>query len=256
LEHIGMLWTSHVQSMYLNEVSPTKTHYMCCNPSFGLATKAKGLQRCGVRGSPRVTSHTPGSVGKCEGVNPHTPKATPTLGDGVPMDSQNFKEKFEGSKLNGLWRSLYHWKALETLISKMGSHCSFGHLKHKLWPKERPGVKLPVWLPTRKSQESTRFTWLQTTCDIPLKSSRRELQLCFRSHLDPRSARKVMRFQSRESPGWHDFGAPTRESRERKVIWMWAPWRGWEYTIRGKVVASPKSRPWWVLCVRVACGLS
>jgi len=25
----------------------------------------------------------------------------------------------------------------------MGSHCSFGHLKHKLWPKEGPGVKLP-----------------------------------------------------------------------------------------------------------------
>jgi hypothetical protein len=50
----------------------------CRNPSFGLATKAKGLQRCGPRGSPGVTSHTLGSVGKCEGVNPHTPKATPT----------------------------------------------------------------------------------------------------------------------------------------------------------------------------------
>jgi hypothetical protein len=23
----------------------------------------------------------------------------------------------------------------------MGSHCSFGHLQHKLWAKERPGVK-------------------------------------------------------------------------------------------------------------------
>jgi len=27
-------------------------------------------------------------------------------------------------------------------MSKMGSHCSFGHLKHKLWPKKRSGVKL------------------------------------------------------------------------------------------------------------------
>jgi len=73
----------------------------CCNPSFGLATKAKGLQGCRPRGSPGVTSHAPGSVGKCEGVNPHTPKATPTLGDGVPVDSQNFREGFEGSKFNG-----------------------------------------------------------------------------------------------------------------------------------------------------------
>jgi len=79
---------------------------MCCNPSFGLATKAKGLQRCGPRGSLGNTSHTPKNVGKCEGVNPYTPKATPTLGDGVPMDSQNFREQFQGSKLNGLWRFL------------------------------------------------------------------------------------------------------------------------------------------------------
>jgi hypothetical protein len=77
-------------------------------------------------------------------VNPQTPKATPTLGDGVLVDSWNFKEKFQGSKLNGLWLSLYHWKALGTWMFKMGSHCSFGHLKHKLWPKEGSGVKLRI----------------------------------------------------------------------------------------------------------------
>jgi hypothetical protein len=80
----------------------------CCNPSFGLATKAKRLQGCGPRGSPGVTSHTPGSVRKCEGVNSHTPNATLTLGDGVPVNSQNFRAQFEGLKLNGLWHSLYH----------------------------------------------------------------------------------------------------------------------------------------------------
>jgi hypothetical protein len=92
-------------------------HYY--NPSFGFATKAKGLQGCGPRGSPGVTSHSPGSVGKCEGVNPHVPKATPTLGNGVPMESRNFREQFEGSKFDGLWHSLYHWKALETKMFKM-----------------------------------------------------------------------------------------------------------------------------------------
>jgi len=60
----------------------------CHNPSLRLATKAKGLQGCGPRGSPGVTSHTPGSVRKCEGMNPHTPKVTPTLGDGVAMESR------------------------------------------------------------------------------------------------------------------------------------------------------------------------
>jgi hypothetical protein len=44
--------------------------------------------------------------------------------------------------------------------------------------------------------------------------------------------------------------------RKQKSIWMWPPWRGVEYIIKGKVVASPDSRLWWVLCVRVACGSS
>ncbi len=36
----------------------------------------------------------------------------------------------------------------------------------------------------------------------------------------------------------------------QNAIWMWASWRGTEYTIKGKkVVACPKSRPWWVLWV-------
>ncbi len=58
--------------------------------------------------------------------------------------------------------------------------------------KRGPRVKLPVWFPTRKSWESTRFTWLQRACNIPLESSRWELQLCFKSHLDMRSIHKVM----------------------------------------------------------------
>jgi hypothetical protein len=64
----------------------------CHNLSFGLATKAKELQGCGPRGSPTVTSETLGSVGECEGMSLHTPKATPTLGEGVPVDSQNFRD--------------------------------------------------------------------------------------------------------------------------------------------------------------------
>jgi hypothetical protein len=49
--------------------------------------------------------------------------------------------------------------------AQMGSHDSFGHLKHKLWPKERSGVKLALWLLTTKSWESTRvhtYRWHAT----------------------------------------------------------------------------------------------
>jgi hypothetical protein len=121
---------------------------LCRNLNFGFVTKAKGLQGCRPRGRKpesqgkgiaRVRAKkTPGSYAKkkpgshitysreshhilprvlesvreYEGVNPHTPKATPTWGDGVLVDSQNFREQLQGPKLNGLWRSLYHWKAL------------------------------------------------------------------------------------------------------------------------------------------------
>jgi hypothetical protein len=141
-------------------------------------------------------------------------------------------------------------------MSKMGSRCPFGHLKHKLWPKERPGVKLAIWLPTTKSQESIRFPYVQATCDIPLESFQWGLQLCFKPHHDQRSAQEVICPQSRGSLGWCNFGTPSWESRDKMAIWMWPLWSGAKYTIRGKVVASPESRPWWVKWVWVARGLS
>jgi hypothetical protein len=103
-------------------------------------------------------------------------------------------------------------------MSKMGSHCSFGHLKHKLWPKEGPGVELPIWLPTTKSQESTRFTWLQTARHTSLESSQQKLQLCFRLCRDPKSARKVMGLQSYGSPNWRDFGSPAGVPGEKSHL--------------------------------------
>jgi len=74
----------------------------------------------------------------------------------------------------------------------MGLHHPFGHLKHKLWPKEGSGVKLVVWLPITESRESTQFACVQVACNIPLKSSRRGLLLWFRAHLHWRSACKKL----------------------------------------------------------------
>jgi hypothetical protein len=53
---------------------------------------------------------------------------------------------------------------------EMGSYDPFGHLKHKLWSKERSGVKLPFWLPTTKSRESTKFPRVQVACHILWKT--------------------------------------------------------------------------------------
>jgi len=98
----------------------------------------------------------------------------------------------------------------------MGSHGPFGHLKHTLWQKEGSGVKLPVWLPTTKSQESTRPWYVQVECDTPLESSQGELQVCFRSHPNRRSEQRIMTLQSLENPNWDNFEIPPWESRDKK----------------------------------------
>jgi len=84
-------------------------------------------------------------------MNPHTSKWAPTLGIGAPVDFRMFKNRLQGSKPIGLRSSLYHWKVLGTLMSKMGLHDPFGHLTHKL---------LPIWLLTTKSWESPRILCL------------------------------------------------------------------------------------------------
>jgi hypothetical protein len=38
-------------------------------------------------------------------------------------------------------------------------------------------------------------------------------------------------------------------------IWVLVSWPNIEYTIRGKVLASPKSRLWWILWVRICSWL-
>ncbi len=135
-------------------------------------------------------------------------------------------------------------------MSKMASHEPFGHLQHKLWQKEGPKVKLAVWLPTTKSQESTWPRCVQVECNVSLKSSQRGLQVCFRLHPNRRSEQRVMNSQSLGSPNRDSFRTPPWESWDKKTIRMWVPWNNAENTIWGKVVASPESGLWWILGVQ------
>jgi len=68
----------------------------------------------GQEGSLRVRPHALGSARECEGIDPHTPKGIPTLGVGVFVDSQMFREQLQGSKPNGLRIFLYHCKVIQT----------------------------------------------------------------------------------------------------------------------------------------------
>jgi hypothetical protein len=117
--------------------------------------------------------------------------------------------------------------------------------------KKRVGVKLPMWFPTTKSQESPWFICVQETCQIPLQRSWWGIQLCFRPHLDQRSVKEVMGLQSCESLNFRNFRTPNLGVLGQNDIWVLALWLGIENTIKGKVAASPKFGPWWILWVHV-----
>jgi hypothetical protein len=138
-------------------------------------------------------------------------------------------------------------------MSKMGSHHPFEHLKHKLWPKERPRVKLAIWLPTIKSWELTRFPCVQATCDILGKLLMRATTLLKTSLPSEVCTRSYAPSKLQKSQPW-EFRDSHLGVSWQKAIWMWPPWRATKYTIRGKVVACPKFEPWWILCVQVTHG--
>ncbi len=132
-------------------------------------------------------------------------------------------------------------------MSKMALHGPFGHLQHKLWQKEGPGVKLAIWLPTTKSRESTRPRCVQVECDTPLESSQGGLQICSRPHLNQRSEQKVMTSQSPRSLNRDSFETPPWESRNKKSF-------GWGATERHKVYYMEEGGgfPWvWVVVNQV-----
>jgi hypothetical protein len=131
-------------------------------------------------------------------------------------------------------------------MSKMSSHGPFGHLQHKLCAKEGPGVKLAVWLPTTKSQESAQLRCVQGECDTPLKSSQGELQVFFKPRPDRRFEKKVMTLWSPGSPNWTISGLHLGSPGTKGHSDVGATEEHREY----------KSGPWWVKWVRVARGLS
>jgi hypothetical protein len=127
---------------------------------------------------------------------------------------------------------------------QMGSHDLFEYLKHKLWPKERLGVKVPIWLPPTKSQQSPNaFRWRAT---YPWKylskgynfASNFTLIKNLHKKLWPSKVLRVLILGILGIPGQND-------------IWMEPMWLIIENTIRRKVVASLKSWSWWVLWIRV-----
>jgi hypothetical protein len=129
-------------------------------------------------------------------------------------------------------------------MSKMGLHDPF-----------ESRIKVSIWLLPIKSWESPYNKCVQVVCYISLEISPQALQLCFRPHLNWRSTQEVMALQNVKSPNFGNFGTPKLRDPWQNNIWMQPLWLITKNTIRGKVVASPKFGPWWVLWIRVCLWL-
>jgi hypothetical protein len=141
------------------------------------------------------------------------------------LDSR-WTPKFSGSNFRGQnpldWNFPYIiGNFFERRCLKWAPMTHFGWLKHKLWPKERLEVKLAIWFPTIKSQESPRFPFVQVACNIQLESSWWKLQFYFGPHFNQRSAHKVMDLQSRGNLNFGNFETSTWESRNKMTIGCW-----------------------------------
>jgi hypothetical protein len=88
-EHIKFV----INGKYSKNIYDNPNYYAsCCNLSFGLMTKARACKSASQEESLGVTFHAPRSAKECDGMNPHTPKGTLTLGIRVLVDSRIFRE--------------------------------------------------------------------------------------------------------------------------------------------------------------------
>jgi hypothetical protein len=69
----------------------------------------------------------------------------------------NVQKAIAGAKTHWIEESFISLKKSWNVDVWNGLHDLFGQLKHRLWPKEGLRVKLAIWLPTTKSQESPNF---------------------------------------------------------------------------------------------------
>jgi hypothetical protein len=193
-------------------------HVTCCNPSFGLTTKARACKGAGQESHfmlPRVQES-----GR---------EWTPTLPSELPLwelESQWTFKYSEGNckeKISLDWKFPYNIKnLLEHRCLKWALMMHLNTLKTSYGQKkgQESNCQFDCW--TLKVNNCSNFLacrWCATYC---WKNSQQRIQLCFRPHLNWRFACKVMGLQSFESPNFGNFEIPTWESRDKMTFGCWS----------------------------------
>jgi hypothetical protein len=149
----------------------------------------------------------------------------------------NFQKMITGVKTH--WIEAFHISLESSWNVNVwnGSYDLVGHLKHKLWSKEGSGIVLISLCAGGVRHIVEKLS----TRDIILLQTSYWSEVWKQNYGPPKSC---------EFQLW-EFRDSQLGVLGQNAIWMLVLEPAIEYTIRGKVVVSPKSEPWWVLWVRV-----
>jgi hypothetical protein len=208
-------------------------------------TKARVCKGAGQEGSPGVTFHTPGNVGECEGMNPTLPSV-------LPLWELEFWWTLESSESNWRGQNPLDWKFCYIIGKFLEHRClKWARMTHldtsntsygqkKGWESNWQFDSRPL-----KVENSPDFLLCKCNSTYHWKA----LDKGYNFALDLISI-EGLHTKSWESQLWEFRDSNLGVSRQND-IWVLVPWPDIEYTIRGKVVASPKSELWCVLCTKV-----
>jgi hypothetical protein len=214
----------------------------CHNPSLKLVTKVRGLQGCGPRGRP-------GSHFTCSQVTSHVGTWSP---ERTPKSSER---NFRGQ--NSL-----PWKLLYIIGKLLKCRClKWSHIAH-----------LDIWNTSYGQKKGRESNWQFDS--QPLKVGNRPNFLAFRQRVTYRWKaldegynfslnliaigglhKKLCALKVAGIPTITISGLPLVSLGTKSHLDV-APVEGCKVYYKGEGGGFPKSGPWWVLCVRVARGLS
>ncbi len=147
------------------------------------------------------------------------------------------------------WEVPYTIGKLLELTCLNGLAWSIWVLKTQVMAKRKLGSQIDFWpLKVRNHPDLVAYRWHVT---YQWKALNEGYNFSFDLSLIKGLKKKVIGFQICGSSNLGNFGTPNLGVLGWNDIWMLAPWPSIKNAIRGKVVASLKFEPWWILWVCV-----
>jgi hypothetical protein len=219
----------------------------CRNPSIGLMTKGRACKVAGQEGGPGVTSHAPRSAKSVREWTLTLPNELPLWELESQMESRIFRAQLQGQSVQRVFYIIRNLLKLKCLKWACMTHLDIWNTSYDQkngwesnWQFDSRALKVRNWLDFLMCRWSVTYCWkvLDEGYNVALDLITIEgvhVTLC-----TPKVTGVLVVWISRLP-----LGSPDTKCHLDVALVE----RRREYYKRGKVVASPKSRPWWLLWI-------